>query len=148
MDDELVLGRQKLRLAARDALADYLRTFPWDDFITVTFERPANYPRLAIKRTTRALHSVARAFIAAEPHKLGNYHCHGLVYWGEDYRDEPGRWDPRKDRTLAAINALGFSRLSPIRQVGEVAGYCAKYLTKERRGDWTLYGNWHDEYTW
>lgn len=76
-----------------------------------------------------------RVFIAAETHRLGNWHVHGLVRlphaaeWAFDY-------------LKSDFNRLGYNRLEPIRKIEAVSTYCAKYLTKDRLGDWEMYGNW------
>lgn len=76
-----------------------------------------------------------RAFMAAEPHRLGNWHVHGLFRL-------PGCADTAIDTVKADFKRLGWSRVESVRNYGAVSSYCSKYLTKDRMCDWDLYGDW------
>jgi hypothetical protein len=127
----------------REAWADWLRSFGWQAFYTQTFSEPVHHPRLAMDRAWRVVRSLSgrygvgvRAFLVAEEHKLGTYHAHGLVMtFPIPVLELPGSlifaWQ-------LGIERYGICRFEDIRQVGGVAGYVAKYITK-RIADYDFY---------
>lgn len=134
---------------AREELQGFLQQYPWDAFITATFARPANYPRLAIDRVGRALDNSLRAFVAAEPHRLGNWHAHGLVKFTSPRftsNVQVSTIDYQMARAQARLARCGWSRVQPVREIGGVSGYLSKYVNK-RSGDWELLGNWRRQGT-
>lgn len=130
-DDALKASIDDTKTRAKEALSTYLQGKVWDAYFTVTFQRPANYARLAIDRVAKALYPVRKAFVAAEPHKLGNYHVHGIA----EFHDA----DTDADRVLAKFQKLGFSTMQIARSNGAVSTYCSKYITKEL-GDYEFLG--------
>lgn len=129
---------------ARDALAGMLKEYVWDSFFTSTFAHRVAHPRQAMALVSRALgisldSPCHRAFLAAEPHRFGGYHVHGLAMW-EDYLLPDGSLSHRIDYAKANLGRLGWSRCQAIRDIGGTSGYCSKYLTKEL-SDWDLYGD-------
>lgn len=82
---------------------------------------------------------VRRCFLAAEPHYLGGWHCHGLI---EFFHREPGDTEALILQARGQLASLGWNRVEAMRNIGGVAGYCSKYLTKEL-GDYDFYGQWH-----
>jgi hypothetical protein len=147
------------RLKSQEALSEYLQGYAWDAFITGTFKRQIHHPRQAmglvysklkiIPVTFASVYEeplpyvpttwVRRTFLAAEPHKLGGWHCHGLI---EFFHREPGDTEGLILEARGQLGSLGWSRVEAMRNIGGVAGYCSKYLTKEL-GDYDFYGQWH-----
>jgi hypothetical protein len=76
-----------------------------------------------------------QGFIAAEEHLLGTYHVHGLLRLPAGLELGPAcraLWS-------SAFNVYGRSRFEPIKNVGGVSGYCAKYLIKHLAA-WSFLG--------
>lgn len=119
----------------RDSLAVLLQSYQWDYFYTATFRRPCASARLAINRivTQTDFFTADRLFVAAEPHYLGSYHCHGLVHWPDVYAPDPNWLAHRFEASR------GWSRFENARSLEHVSSYCAKYLTKEL-ADWDFKG--------
>jgi len=118
----------------REAWSSWLAGLGFQAFYTQTYADPCHYPRLAIERGWRVIRTLAVryevdvfAFLVAEEHRNGTYHCHGLV------RTSPVGVLALKD-SLRWIWLLGsewgLCRFESIARVGGVTGYVAKYLTK------------------
>lgn len=141
---DLADSAEILRQSARKSLAGFLQSRTWDAFFTATFSKPANSPSLAVERVLRAMPHCSRAFIAAEPHRLGNFHAHGLVYnHAEDM--SLALAEHYLDSFTHNIKRYGWSSVTAVREQGAVANYCAKYITKDM-SDWRMLGDrdaWH-----
>ncbi len=132
-----IVGQQ--RQDACKAMATYLESYKWHLCYTATFKYPATHARTAIDRVRKALlpESDGRLFVAAEPHYLGNWHCHGLLWKDED--DDATRYYAADN-----LDRLGWNVVSSCRSSGAVSRYCAKYIAKSL-ADWDLTGNWKQE---
>ena len=141
MDDELPLSYR-----ASAALKVYLGQQVWDSFYTVTFKSNQRFPFTAISKVSKVLRTyghVGRAFIAAEQHMLGGYHCHGLVAWRPLFDGSPTDYALQMAVTKSHFDRLGWSNMQVPRDIGGVTGYCAKYLTKNTV-EWDFLGQeWH-----
>lgn len=136
------------RLQAEE-LSLWIQSYKWHSFLTVT----CKYPRkdsialmrdiwdLLSERSNQfwwcpdGLYLPVRAFIACEPHKFSNnLHAHAIIAGGEKYRIPINR----------ALNSrFGRSRVELCRSMGDVAGYCSKYVTKWGDGDnYNYFGSW------
>jgi len=127
----------------REAWSSWLGSMDFQAFYTQTFSEPCPYPRLAMDRGWRILRALAGrygvgviAFLAAEEHRLGSYHVHGLVKtFPRDVLSLPGSlrfvW-------LLGFEQFGLCRFEDIKVVGGVSGYVAKYITK-RLADYDFY---------
>ena len=128
------MRNDELAYQAREALCSYLQAQPcWDAFFTVTFKRPIRHTWSAIDRTAHALLKsgrIGRAFIASERHLSGDFHTHGLVAYLPLLDGSPGEYSLEMAVTKSNFNRLGWSMVAHPRAVGQVTGYCAKYLTK------------------
>lgn len=136
----------------KQAYADYLQTFEWTHFYTLTFRRERRDVLAAsrdVKEFFREKAYFQRAFVAVEPHTTGALHVHGLGYtappvpagvrWAENYATDMWR---------DAFKRFGRNKVEPIRGHHEAAAYCAKYVVKELGGfDYDFYGDkkyWFD----
>ena len=130
----------QLSKAARDALGQYLSEYPWDAFFTITAPGKFRYPTQALRVGVNAVSSYPRGFVGAEPHRLGGWHAHGLVFTGA----EPGS----KVGVLGSLGEYltrrsgGFCEVSPARDIDAVCSYVAKYVSKGELGEWSLTGSW------
>lgn len=133
------------------ALSDWLQTYNWDYFLTVT----TRYPRkdsIAFMRdiyrqfqetdnslwsNPDGLHLPGRIFLACEPHFLQHrLHAHGLM------AGLPGMYPPKVFQKALDLR-FGRSRVERCRNQSYVAGYCAKYVTKISDGDnYDFFGQW------
>ena len=119
----------------RSAWAEFLGQWEWQIFATQTYAEPVGYPRLAMDRLARVLRAAAIryglplfAFIAAEEHKQGGYHAHGLVLArGADLRRIRGSL---RFLWLLGFEMYGLCRFEDVKRVGGVSGYVSKYITK------------------
>ena len=135
------------------ATAEFLQTYNWDYFMTVTPKRPRTDP-LAFMRDVwddikppsdliRRLTScgddgmATRAFLAAEPFFLGhNLHVHGIIAGNSDIR-LPWWFQQGLD------GHLGRSRVELCNSQAQVASYCSKYVSKFLGGDnYDYFGDW------
>lgn len=129
----------------REALRDLLSEQRWDAFFTSTFARPQRYSHTAIDKVERALSTPrlrpVKMFIAAEPHYLGNWHCHGLI---ELPRDGSGNLFHGEDILAFQKNnlsQLGFNKVDIVDSINACSLYLSKYLVKDEwHGDWKMTG--------
>jgi len=124
----------------RDEIAGYLNSLEWDAFFTATFARHQKYSHTAmdiVERTLRAprLRPV-KMFIAAEQHRLGGWHCHGLIQYPDT------KWKtslPSFEQN--ALSAIGYNRVSVVHDKAAASMYLSKYLIKdENAGDYRFVG--------
>jgi hypothetical protein len=161
MHEDLTEATRKLKLEAMDSLTNFLCGYPWDAFVTQTFKHRVMFQRQALKRVSDRMTSIVwpvrRAFLATEEHYLGGYHVHGLLEF--EHRDAGDartvslatyniRVGLESVETPMLVNIarerlarLGWCRVEEVKLIGGVAGYCAKYLTKEV-SDYDFYGKW------
>lgn len=132
-----------LAYQAGQALKSFLeRQSGWDIFFTATFRNPIKYPGTAISKTAKAVFrylNPARGFIAAEQHQSGFWHTHGLVAYKEQFSGDFAAGFKIKLAKIG-LDKLGWASIGSPRDVGGVAGYCSKYITKKNPVDWMIYG--------
>lgn len=123
----------------REAWTEYLTNLHWDFMFTSTFKAyyrgAARGPQTAISMVQNKLPRAAKSITFAESHRLGGFHCHGLIDAGRDFDLESVQ-----GYTQRALQTLGFCRVERVNNVGAVSTYCAKYLTKAC-GDYDLQGD-------
>ena len=130
----------------KEHLANWLKSYHWDYFITVTPRQP-RYDGMAYMRdiwqylaedyTVRfEEYGVERAFLACEPFETHHdLHAHGLLF-GSDIQLPWVIGDDLNHR-------FGRSRCELARSHSQVSAYCAKYVTKDHRCDnWNMFGQW------
>jgi len=132
------------------ALAEWLQSsrFDFQHFATLTFKKPKDNPLRALESFKwwcnvcfeNAADTVA--FAAVETFKASDStHIHAIIQSDNFWRKRGWRlWH----------QFMGRARIEPIASVGLVAGYCAKYVTKEVHHDNSWYDFWvHPSYkTW
>lgn len=115
---------------------EFLERFKFDCWFTLTFRVPSASAGLAIDRASRLIAKVSRrlrimgllAFVVAERHSNGTYHCHGLLRLGA-LSDEVIRmvltvfWE-------IAFDMFGRNSFALVRDSCAVRTYVSKYLTK------------------
>lgn len=168
MDYELRDGIRRTKQSAKEALGIYLKERRWTSFFTVTFASPQRFSLTAVSKTAKAIHrfehdyfcydahgaavygGVSRAFIAAERHESGLFHCHGL-YFHPDADSSSGlkrvgiQAETDVCRSLKVrFDDLGWSRAERIKSERACA-YVAKYLLKDETSEWDFLG---DAFTW
>ena len=136
-------------LDTRSKYSDYLQTLPWDYFATITFRRPWRDSIRAHEAVWPVLHDcgITRAFLAVERHKYPSYDCHvhGLLagYGPEWNGPKPDIWKMWEN----CFHRFGRNTIEDIRNPGQVAEYCSKYVIK-RLSEYGFYGQktfWHDK---
>lgn len=123
------------KIRVTDQWVEFLKAREYDTFFTLTFRDPASSEDCALDRAARfltsafkLLHIPCSSFIVAEPHRLGNYHVHGLF--------RLGALDPESSKLImsalwkSAWELYGRNRFEPVRDADRVRGYVAKYLVK------------------
>jgi len=135
----------------RQAYAEHLQGLHWSWFYTQTFRQP----RTDVLRAQRAVWKelahlgVGRAFLAVEPHVMGDVHIHGLLDDGHQNVLDLGdvgfhSWE---GACSTLLKRFGRVRLERINNSSKVSLYCAKYVLKgSTRGD--HYGYYGDAYNW
>ena len=138
------LSSRELSYQAKEALSDFIQTYPWDFFFTATFKHRLNFPISAVSKVANMVSTAGRSFIVAEQFILGGMHTHGLI-WCEGSDLESRNIDRllavEKARYDVSLHKLGWSRVEYVENIGGSAGYCSKYLMKST-GDWNFYGDW------
>lgn len=133
----------------QQALADWIKSYNWDYFMTVTPRYPRKDPiafmRDVWEELTWAPSSMVsgmpdRAFMACEPFKTHHdLHVHGLIT-GKDI-DLPWTIQSALDRRF------GRSRVELCMGASQVSAYCAKYVVKDHNSDnWNMFGDWHRQH--
>ncbi|MBA7552048.1 hypothetical protein ES705_44601 [subsurface metagenome] len=116
--------------AVTDAYAEYLQTFSWDYYSTVTFRRLRRDPLAAAAAVWAVLDgkfSASRAFIAVELHVLDGVHLHLL----HQHYHELGLQAVRAySMWLYLFKSFGRTTVEAIRSSGDVSTYCSKYVSK------------------
>ena len=127
-----------------DDYSGYLQGFKWDAMLTVTFRKPRKDPIYNRQQIWNSeISSFAkRAFLISEPHTTGFLHYHGLVKFvsGAGGPKHMCNW-----LETNLTNRFGWSAVSPIRNMQEVAGYCSKYVVKSIEDsaiDYDFMGDW------
>lgn len=125
-----------------ESLANFLKSAHWDAFFTATFARHQRFSGSAINSVIRKLSSPrlrpTKMFVAAEQHKLGGWHCHGLLEF-------PAGRSVGSDFLIASnktiLSELGFNMMGSIGNMDACSVYLSKYITKgEFHGDWQITG--------
>jgi len=116
----------------RQDYAQWLQSYHWDYFLTSTFREPRKEPYYALQAVWHELkrHSVARAFLAVEPHESGDLHIHGILAGAG-----PG-WKPELELPWDIWDGLykrfGRAKVEACDSQERVSSYCAKYLLKQQ----------------
>lgn len=108
------------------AYSEFIQSFPWDFYSTVTFREPRRDPIRAAQAVSKSLSvlGASRAFIACEQHRAANLHVHCLSRHTFNPSLSPSSiW-------LYLWKAYGRSTVETIRETSQVSSYCAKYVTK------------------
>ena len=122
-------------------LADFLQTQRWDAFFTATFKQHQRYSATALAKVKNSLLTPrlrpVKTFVAAEQHKLGGWHCHGLIEFPRSqHLSEYGICVPH-----AQLSELGFNQVSIVSNANACSIYLSKYITKDDwTGDWLMTG--------
>ena len=121
----------------RDAFGDWLATFPWEYFITVTFREPRQpHHALSTVREVGKLirrHASGSLFLGTELHHSRTLHVHGLL-------ETAGR----PNEFLASVlwrqlfDRFGRSQVRPVLSREAVSNYVSKYVTK-RLTEWDMW---------
>ncbi len=125
----------------RAALAVYLSSLHWNAFFTATFASHQRYSGTAMSRVVRALCQGVRMhptkmFVAAEQHRLGGWHCHGLLEFPIFHEPHPFNGFTRN-----ALTRLGYTVVGSVGNLDACSTYLSKYLTKDDfHGDWIMTG--------
>jgi len=123
--------------SVREALGEWLQTFNWDLFITITFTDPRP-PHNALT-TIRGIRNVIRRyssgllFLGTELHINRTLHVHGILearLWADKHVLANVLWREFYGR-------YGRSSVSKVQSREAVADYVSKYVTKELT-EWTL----------
>jgi len=141
MDVEQIASDAGLRRDAATALGKWLSEFRWDCFATFTYSDPSPYPHVALDRAQNFVKKVypkpLAMFLAAERHKLGGIHAHGLIRWQANlnysepyYKAVWAKW----------FHKYGSGRFVRPERTTAAAYYVAKYLTKSDL-DWRIWGD-------
>jgi hypothetical protein len=122
------------------SLAEYLQTQHWDAFFTATFKQHQRYSATAIDRVVRTLQEPrlrpTKMFVAAEQHRLGGWHCHGLLEFPDTKYNDALVGFQRN-----SLGRLGFNKVDVVGSVDACSIYLSKYLTKDdSHGDWRMTG--------
>ena len=120
----------------RDAFAEWLRSWEWSHFYTVTYRWPRK-PHLAdglINQTTKVLRDtcgVRRFFLGTELHVSRTLHLHGLLAIPSGYSRHVAAhvWSESFQR-------WGRSSVLPVQSHEAVTDYVSKYVTKELTAWW------------
>lgn len=119
----------------RSAWVTFLGKYAFDSWFTLTYRNPAQSSILAIDRAAKLVIRVCKhlklnlgAFIVAESHRNGSYHCHGLMRLGAASKE----MDAMILRTFWQIgfNMYGRCSFDLVRDPDAVTQYVSKYLTK------------------
>lgn len=114
----------------RAAYSELLESLPWDYYLTQTYRHLHRDTISAPARHWEALQDAGatRAYIAVEPHFLDGLHLHTLAKFHGRMADATlfHRLDLRRDLR----RDFGFADVQRIRDPGQVASYCSKYVTK------------------
>jgi hypothetical protein len=124
------------RIELQTAWAAFLGKFKFDCWFTLTYRNPAQSGILAIDRAVRLINLVVKrtklhiaAFVVAEQHRSGTYHCHGLM--------RLGALSVEIERTIlryfwqVGFDLFGRNSFAMVRDSDAVRIYVSKYLTKK-----------------
>ncbi|MBA7553336.1 hypothetical protein ES705_45926 [subsurface metagenome] len=114
----------------QEAYAEYLQTFSWDYYSTVTFRRLRRDSLAAAAAVWAVLDGkflATRAFIAVERHVLDGVHCHLLH---QHYHELGLNAVKAYSMWLYLFKAFGRTTVEDIRSPGDVSTYCSKYVSK------------------
>jgi len=121
----------------RDAFGEWLQTFNWEYFITITFREP-RLPHHALSTVREAgklirRHASGLLFLGTELHDSRTLHMHGLLETGG-----------RPNEFLASVlwrqlfERFGRSQVRPVQSREAVSNYVSKYVTK-RLTEWDMW---------
>jgi len=121
----------------RDAFGNWLGTFPWTYFLTVTFSEPRR-PHHAISTVgqvgkTIQRHSRGRLFLGSELHVSRTLHVHGLLQAPRGANEflRYALWH-------SLFHAFGRSEVREVQSREAVSNYVSKYVSKEM-GEWNMW---------
>lgn len=129
----------------REAIRTHLEAQRWDAFFTATFAKPQRYSHTAIDKVEAVLSEPrlrpVKMFIAAEPHYLGNWHCHGMLEFPRRENGELFYEDYMLDWQRNNLSRLGFNKVDIVNDLNACSVYLSKYLVKnDWHGDWKMTG--------
>lgn len=134
-------------LDIKESYAEFIQSFEWDYFITVTFKKPRKDKLYAIKKVWDTLYwscHIDRAFIVAENFKgQDECHIHGLIF--SDIYPYSGRHSMYVGKQPSEVWRIlfenhGRSKVEAINKKNNVAAYCAKYIMKEDDAEYEILG--------
>jgi hypothetical protein len=133
----------------RDQYSQWLQTYFWDYFVTVTFRSPRKEPYYALQHVWHSLqnYNVARAFLACEPFKSGgDIHVHGIVAgrspgWRPEVRLPWEIWQ-------GLFNRFGRSKVELCNSLAAVSNYCTNYILKDQSSSMDYYELFGDKFAW
>ena len=117
------------RKEVRDAFGDWLGTFPWTYFLTVTFREPRqpNHALSTVRQVGKVVrrHSRGGLFLGTELHVSRTLHVHGLL-------DAPrgANLFLRYALWRSLFDAFGRSEVREVQSREAVSNYVSKYVTK------------------
>jgi len=129
----------------RESIRSYLENQRWDAFFTSTFKRPQRYSDTAINKVVSALSTPrlrpVKLFVAAEPHYLGSWHCHGLIEFPRSGSGEVFHGEDILAFQKHNLADLGFNKVDIVNDLNACSVYLSKYLVKDDwHGDWKMTG--------
>lgn len=130
---------------SKEALREYLEYQSWDAFFTATFAKHQRYSQTAIKKVVDVLHDPrlrpTKLFVAAEQHRLGGWHCHGLMEFPRRDTGEVFHGDIMLTLRRNNLSRLGFNKVDIVSNLNACSVYLSKYLVKDEwHGDWRMVG--------
>jgi len=123
------------RVLLRKELAEWLESYKWDYFLTVTFREP-RAPHLALN-TLNSVQKVLRRFgpkllfLGTEQHVSSLLHVHGLIADGLIALPSQLVWK-------ALFERFGRSKVDKVLDNGKVSRYVSKYVAKDL-GEWGVW---------
>lgn len=132
----------------RDAWASWLQLQDWDFFFTATFKQSFQtaHPHVVIRRAIQAIPFArfGRTFVAAETHRLGGWHVHGLHADSDLGMVDRTGLVTTADLLHANLDRWGWNRVEALRDDVHATAYCAKYIVKGPEAEYTVLGHdWH-----
>ena len=130
-----------LAYSAREALGEYLASYPWSFWFSATGSNKYRYPGQALRVARNAVLGVDRGFIGAERHYLGGWHTHGIFFTSVDL----GAKESIRRLVDSDLSKSGFCRVESARSSEAVCSYISKYVAKGEDGEWMIFGG---RYAW
>lgn len=131
--------RDKQQAIYKGELANFLNSKHWDYFFTVTNRTERKDSLAFVRDVSRCISRLTRgrAFVAVEPHQSGGIHAHGLIGLP---LVAPVKV-PAKCFFQEFYDHFGRSKVELCNSRQAVANYCAKYVVKSEKFEYTFLGN-------